>query len=134
MKSQKTLQRMLTQMPGQNLTTEVVRQGTQNYILEMDQTTTNRKQNKEEPSHASPYGRGREEGNRTLGLAETFLKYWPFHNSTDTCSPAAYSLTSTYKQTETVSYTPYMLSFGNANVGDLYVNRRVLGGKTVFYT
>ena len=28
----------------------------------------------------------------------------------------------------------YMLSFGNANVGDLYVNRRVSGGKTVFYT
>ena len=27
----------------------------------------------------------------------------------------------------------YMLSFGNANVGDLYVNRRV-SGKTVFYT
>ena len=30
----------------------------------------------------------------------------------------------------------YMLSFGNANVGDLYVNRRVSGGGggTVFYT
>ena len=27
----------------------------------------------------------------------------------------------------------YMLSFGNANVGDLYVNRRV-SGKTAFYT
>jgi len=27
----------------------------------------------------------------------------------------------------------YMLSFGNANVGDLYVNRRV-SGKTTFYT
>ena len=32
-----------------------------------------------------------------------------------------------------VNIYSYMLSFGNANVGDLYVNRRV-SGKTAFYT
>jgi len=36
------------QMSAQNLIPEVVRQGTQQYILGMVQTTTNRKRNKEE--------------------------------------------------------------------------------------
>ena len=76
------IQTFINIMPAQNLTPEVVRQGNQYYTLEMDQTTTDRKLNKEEKMevvrthtqetithqiYGTPQRRGEEIGHGTPG-------------------------------------------------------------------
>ena len=62
---------------------------------------------------------------------------YPLKNGRKWVSHIVCSLFQVIKHISTGLYvyelTSYMLSFGNANVGDLYVNRRV-SGKTAFYT